>query len=105
MPIHKRDRSFQKIISEVNIDEVPSEYIECVTLFLENGDEIIFEKESLESINDENLFSFLMYAVAEISEEYGSSVTDMQVNIDYKKLENKVKSLTKDLLENNKTND
>ena len=105
MPIHKRDRRFQKIINEVDIDEVPSEYIESVSLFLENGDEIIIEKEALETIDDENLFSFLMTAVAELSEDYGSSVTDLQIVIDFKKLEKQVKSITKDLLEKKNTDD
>ena len=105
MPIHKRDRRFQKIISEVDIGEVPSEYIESVSLFFENGDEIVFEKEALESIEDENLFSFLMTAVTELGEDYGSPVSDLQIIIDYKKLEKQVKSITSDLLEKKNTND
>lgn len=105
MPIHKRDRKFQSILNEVDIDEVPSEYIDSISMFLENGDEIIFEKQALESIDDENLFSFLMTAVAELSEDYGSSVTDLQIIIDFKKLEEQVKSITKDLLEKKNTDD
>lgn len=105
MPIHKRDRKFQKIVSEVDIDEVPSEYIEYISFLLENGDEVILEKDALHIVDNENLFSFLATAVTEISDDYGSSVSDLQIVIDYKKLEKQVKELTKDLLEKKNTDD
>jgi len=105
MPIHKRDRSFQKIISEVDIDEVPPEYVESISLFLENGDEIVFDKESLATIDEDNIFTFLMTAVEQLSEDYKSPVSDLQIMIDYKKLEKQVKSFTTDLLGKKENND
>lgn len=105
MPIHKRDRSFQKIINEISIDDVPPEYVQSVSFFLENGDEIIFDREVLDDINEENIFSFIMTTVEQIDEGNNSPVSDLQIIIDYKKLEKKVKSITTDLLEKKDKND
>lgn len=46
-----------------------------------------------------------MTAVTELGEDYGSPVSDLQIIIDYKKLEKQVKSITSDLLEKKNTND
>lgn len=99
MPIHKKDRTFQNIVRDVNIDEVPLDYVERLILVLENGDRIIFEGEDLNEIDEPNIVLFIMSAVDELGEDYGSPVKDLEIVIDYNKLENEIKQFTKNLLD------
>ena len=69
MPIHKRDRSFQKIVDQVDIDNIPAEFIHSMSLILENGDSIVFEGADLAEIEEDNIFSFLMSAVHELEKQ------------------------------------
>tara|TARA_B110000503_G_C7164851_1_gene421387 strand:- start:519 stop:851 length:333 start_codon:yes stop_codon:yes gene_type:complete len=99
MPIHKKDRSFQNIVRDVDIDEIPLDYIERLILILDNGDRIIFEGEDLEEIDEPNIVLFIMSAVDDLGEDYGSPVNDIEIVIDYTRLEQEVKKLTKNLLD------
>jgi hypothetical protein len=99
MPIHKKDRSFQNIVRDVDIDEIPLDYIERLILILDNGDRIIFEGEDLEEIDEPNIVLFIMSAVDDLGEDYGSPVNDIEIVIDYTRLEQEVKKLTKSLLD------
>ena len=107
MPIHKRDRSFQNIVRDTNIDEVPLDYIERLILVLDNGDRVIFEGADLRDIEEPNIVMFIMSAVEELGEDYGSPVRDIEIVIDYARLESEIKNLTKNLLDkdNNDTGD
>lgn len=102
MPIHKRDRSFQNILRDANIDEIPVEFIERLVLVLENGDRVIFEGEDLQDVDEPNIVLFIMSAVEDLGEDYGSPVSDIEIIIDYNKLEDQINSLTKNLLDKNK---
>lgn len=99
MPIHKKDRSFQNILREANIDEVPVEYIERLVLCLENGDRIIFEGEDLQDVEEPNIVLFVLSCVDQLGEDYDSPVSDIEIIIDYNKLEKEIKSYTKKLLD------
>jgi len=101
MPIHKKDRSFQNIVRDTDIDEIPLEYIEKVVLVLENGDRVIFEGEDLRDIEEPNIIMF-MSAVNDLGEDYGSPVRDIEIVIDYARLEEEIKNLTKNLLDKDK---
>lgn len=102
MPIHKKDRSFQNIVRDVDIGEIPVDYIERLVLVLENGDRIIFEGEDLRDIEEPNIILFIMSAVDELGEDYGSPVNDLEIVIDYTKLEHEINKLTKNLLDKDK---
>lgn len=99
MPIHKKDRSFQNIIRDVNIDEIPLDYVERLVLALENGDRVIFEGEDLQDIDEPNIILFIMSAVEELGEDYGSPVRDLEIVIDYARLEEEINKHTKKLLD------
>jgi hypothetical protein len=105
MPIHKRDRSFQNIVREVEIEKIPVEYIQTLTLVLENGDRIIFDGEELNDIDEENILGFLVAVAEEISERYDSPVEDMEIIINYSRLEEEIKSLTQEILSSKDKND
>jgi hypothetical protein len=102
MPIHKKDRTFQNIVRDVDIDEVPVEFIERLILVLENDDRVIFEGDDLREIEEPNILMFIMSAVDELSADYGSPVSDIEIVVDYHRLEDQINSLTKNLLDKNK---
>jgi hypothetical protein len=105
MPIHKKDRSFQNIIREVDIDKIPLEFIQSLSLRLENGDRVIFDGEDLQEIEEDNIILFLISAIDELGEEYGSPIEDLEIIINYNRLEEEIQKLTKNLLDKDNSND
>jgi|TARA_B110000908_G_scaffold11380_1_gene13394 hypothetical protein len=99
MPIHKKDRTFQNIVRDVDIDEIPLDYIERLILILDNGDRVIFDGDDLEEIDEPNIVLFIMSAVDDLARDYGSPVNDIEIVIDYTRLEQEVKRLTTNLLD------
>lgn len=102
MPIRKKDRTFQNIIRDVDIGNVPLDYIERLILVLENGDRVIFEGEDIRDIEEDNIIMFIMAAVDDLGEDYGSPVRDLEIVIDYNKLESEIRNLTQNLLDKDK---
>jgi hypothetical protein len=47
MPIRKKDRSFEEMLREIQVDEVPVEYIDFIKVYLDDGSEIIFRQNEL----------------------------------------------------------
>lgn len=105
MPIHKRDRSFQNIVREVDIDKIPIEYIQTLTLVLESGDRIIFDGEELAQIDEDNILALLTTVIDELGEEYDSPVKDVEFVINYNKIEHDISSMTSQLLNKRNSND
>jgi len=102
MPINKKDRTFQNILRDANIDEVPLEFVDRLILVLENGDRVIFEGEDLQDVDEPNIVLFILSAVEDLGEDYGSPVSDIEIVIDYNKLEDQINNLTKNLLDKKK---
>jgi len=98
MPINKKDRSFQNIVREIDIEKIPVEYVETMTLILANGDRIIFDGEDLGEIEDDNIVAFVMAAAEELGEEYGSAVENLEIVINYSRLEQEISDRTERLL-------
>ena len=99
MPIHKRDRNFQNIVSELDIQSVPTEYIQSLGLVCENGDRINFKGNDLKKFPEGDLVTGLIHLV----EDHGnmpSPVIDVEIVIDYVKLEKEVNERTSKLLKN-----
>jgi len=97
MPIHKRDRNFQNIVSELDIHSVPTEYIQSLGLICENGDKISFKAEDLKKFPQGDLVSGLIHLVEDNS-DLSSPVIDVEIIIDYVKLEKEVNEKTSQLL-------
>ena len=77
-------------------------YCSSVVLVLENGDRVIFEGEDLQEIEEPNIVLFIMSAVDDLGQDYGSPVRDCEIVIDYTKLEHEINKLTKNLLDKDK---
>ena len=52
MAIRKKDRSFEEILKDVVMEEVPIEYITHIQLKLINGDVLEFNQEELAGLKD-----------------------------------------------------
>tara|TARA_A100001388_G_C28670945_1_gene451530 strand:+ start:45 stop:347 length:303 start_codon:yes stop_codon:yes gene_type:complete len=97
MPIHKRDRNFQNIVSELDIKSIPTEYIQHIGLICENGDRIAFKGDQITKFPGEDLVEGLINFV-EDNHDLASPVIDVEIIIDYAKLEKHVNKMTKALL-------
>ena len=102
MPIHKRDRNFQKIVSELEIKSVPTQYVRELSLICENGDRIHFNGIDLDEIGEENVVATLIKLV-EDNNDLVSNIMDVEMVIDYTKLEQDVKQQTEKILKNDKS--
>lgn len=97
MPIHKRDRNFQNIVSELNIQSVPTEYIQSLGLICEDGTKVNFKGSDLKKFPEGDLVAGLIHLV-EDSDDMGSPVVDVEIIIDYAKLEKEVNEKINTLL-------
>lgn len=50
MSIRKKDRSFEEMLREIHVEEVPIEYIEWIKVYLDDGTEIMFRQTDLNGI-------------------------------------------------------
>lgn len=50
MGIRKKDRSFEEMLREIHVEEVPIEYIEWIKVYLDDGTEIMFKQTDLNGI-------------------------------------------------------
>jgi hypothetical protein len=98
MPIKKKDRSFQNIVREIEIDQIPVEYIDTLTVVLQNGDRVLFEGEDLEDIEADNIVGFIMAVADELGEEHGSNIENIEIVVNYADLEQDVSEKVNNLL-------
>jgi hypothetical protein len=93
MAIRKKDRSFEDILKDVVMEEVPIEYITHIQLKLKNGESIEFDREELVGMKD----------AADILKSQGlehlkDNIQDIEVFIDSAKIKGKVVHYVKKLL-------
>lgn len=50
MSIRKKDRSFEDMLREIHVEEVPVEYIEWIKVYLDDGTELVFRQAELSEI-------------------------------------------------------
>jgi hypothetical protein len=95
MPVHKRDRNFQNIVRDLSISSVPADYIQTLSLVCINGDKITFQG------NDINDNGDIISVIVNMVEENGNDdeIADIEIIIDYKKLERDIADLTDALLQ------
>ena len=96
MPIHKRNRSIQRIISELEVKTIPGEYIQQLNLICENGDRIAFREEDIKEFADDDLVAGLINFVE--ASDIKTRVVDVEIVVDYIKLEEDVNKRTDQLL-------
>lgn len=90
MAIRKKDRSFEDILKDIIMEEVPIEYITHIQVKLDNGNVIEFDQEELAGLND----------TSEIIVSQGldrDSIQDVEVYIDSVKIKSTVLKYVKGL--------
>lgn len=93
MAIRKKDRSFEEILKDVVMEEVPIEYITHIQLKLNNGDVLEFNQEELVGMKDAS-----EVLKAQGLEHLRENVQDIEVFIDSAKIKNKVVQYVRKLL-------
>ena len=90
MAIRRKDRSFEEILKDVVMEEVPIEYITHIKLNLNNGDVLEFSQDDLVGMKDAK-----EVLRAQGMEHLKDSVADIEVFIDSAKIHNlKVQALS-----------
>lgn len=74
MSIRKKDRSFEEMLREIHVEEVPVEYIDWIKVYLNDGSEVIFKKEELTDIKSSNELLSSKHL-----EQYLDSIVDFEV--------------------------
>jgi hypothetical protein len=95
MAIRKKDRSFEEILKDVVMEEVPIEYITHIQLKLKSGDVLEFSQEEL--VGMKNAGEVLK---AQGMEHLKENVHDIEVFIDSAKIKGKVIQYVRNLLSN-----
>jgi len=85
MAIRKKDRSFEEILKDVVMEEVPIEYITHIQIKLIDGDIIEFSGEELSGMNDAS-----EVLKAQGLEHLRDNILDIEVFIDSTKIKSRV---------------
>ena len=85
MAIRKKDRSFEEILKDVVMEEVPIEYITHIQIKLIDGDVIEFSGEELSGMNDAS-----EVLKAQGLEHLRDNILDIEVFIDSTKIKSRV---------------
>ena len=93
MAIRKKDRSFEEILKDVVMEEVPIEYITHIQLKLINGDVLEFNQEELAGLKDAGEI-----LKAQGLEHMRDNIQDIEVFIDSSKIKNRVIKYVRDIL-------
>jgi hypothetical protein len=81
----------------LEIKNIPAEFIDKLTLVCENDDRITFDGETMNDLGEDDLVANLIKLVEE-NQDLESQVVDVEIIIDYKKLEAEVNKRTEKLL-------
>jgi len=93
MAIRRKDRSFEEILKDVVMEEVPIEYITHIQLKLNNGDVLEFSQDDLVGMKDAK-----EVLRAQGMEHLKDSVADIEVFIDSAKIKGRVIQYVRTLL-------
>ncbi len=77
MSIRKKDRSFEEMLREIHVEEVPVEYIDWIKVYLNDGTELVFKKEDLSDIKSSNEL-----LASKQLEQYLDRIVDFEVMMD-----------------------
>lgn len=93
MAIRRKDRSFEEILKDVVMEEVPIEYITHIQLKLHNGEVLEFSQEELVGMKDAS-----EVLRAKGLEHLRENIQDIEVFIDSAKIKGRVVQYVKGLL-------
>lgn len=93
MAIKKKDRSFEELLGDVVWDDVPIDYIEQITIYLDDGEVLVMTQDELKGVkNTKDLFD------AEGLDRLVNRVKNIDVKMDTAKLKYAVQKHVRTLL-------
>ena len=90
MPIHKKDRSFDKIFEQVSLDTIPMDYVQAVRVNLMDGSILELDKSQIQGLSSEKEI---------IQTLKRNDITDVQISLDYESIKSDVSNNVKKLLQ------
>ncbi len=97
MAIKKTDRSFEQIVNEVQMHEIPIEYIVNIKLTLMSGKTLILHQKDIKHVKTTNEL------LASVSKQ--DEIDDMQVILDYEKIRVNVEKQIRNLFKSHFSED
>jgi hypothetical protein len=85
MSIRKKDRSFEEMLRDIHVEEVPVEYIDWIKVYLDDGSEVMFKKQDLTDIKTSNEI-----LTSKLLEQYIDRIVDFEVMMDSNLIKTKV---------------
>jgi hypothetical protein len=85
MSIRKKDRSFEDMLREIHVEEVPVEYIDWIKVYLNDGTEIVFKQSDLSDIKT----SKEVLAIKQL-EQYLDRIVDFEVMMNSELIKSRV---------------
>lgn len=97
MAIYQRDRDFQQLFSEINVDIIPLRFVKEITCVLTDGTKVVLEESdfSVEE-NGDDLESMIKDL------EFYDQLADLRIHIDYARVERDVSSEVAKILSDRK---
>lgn len=93
MSIRKKDRSFEEMLRDIHVEEVPVEYIDWIKVYLRDGTELVFKKEDLSDIKSSNEL-----LASKQLEQYLDNIVDFEVMMDSELIKTRVTRVVGTLL-------
>lgn len=93
MAIYTRERNFNRIIEDLNVNTIPLKFIKDITCLLTDGKELVLTKADFIKSKSESLESLI--------ENLGldSVLADLKIRVDFGKVEEDVKEQVTNLLD------
>ena len=81
MAIYRRDRNFQNMMSEIEVDTIPLRFVRDINCVLQDGTKLVLGQQDFDQDCKEDLESMLKNL------EFFESITDLRISIDFDKVE------------------
>lgn len=89
MAIYQRDRDFQQIFAEIDIDVVPLKFIKDITCVLSDGRKIVLDEDDLREADEDNS-NDLENLIKQL--DFYGELSDLNVRINYDLVEKRVEA-------------
>lgn len=87
MAIYQRERDFQKIFSEIDIDVVPLRFVKDITCILSDGRKVVLDEHDLREADEGNIDD-LENLIKQL--DFYEHLSDLNIRINYDKVEQDV---------------
>lgn len=101
MAIYQKERNIQSILRDIEVDTIPAKFVSSLTCFLRDG--TVFTLSSDEFASSDDADDSIEAVVRDL--EFFEMLSDLNIQIDYDKVEKDVTGLVSKILDKPQTND